>query len=58
MCVLLRWQPRWQSLCSYTLAIGRLLPAESMVFYENYLGTLERSITLNFSKPATNIIAQ
>ncbi|EFN55834.1 hypothetical protein CHLNCDRAFT_35292 [Chlorella variabilis] len=31
---------------------------ESMVFYENYLGTLERSITLNFSKPATNIIAQ
>lgn len=33
-------------------------PAEAMVFYENYLGTLERSITLNFSKPATNIIAQ
>jgi glutamate/tyrosine decarboxylase-like PLP-dependent enzyme len=31
---------------------------ESMVFYENYLGTLERSITLNFSKPATNIVAQ
>ncbi|KAL4421163.1 hypothetical protein ABPG77_000798, partial [Micractinium sp. CCAP 211/92] len=31
---------------------------EAMVFYENYLGTLERSITLNFSKPATNIIAQ
>lgn len=29
-----------------------------MVFYENYLGTLERSITLNFSKPATNIVAQ
>ncbi len=28
------------------------------MFYENYLGTLERSITLNFSKPATNIIAQ
>ncbi len=34
------------------------IAAESMVLYENYLGTLERSITLNFSKPATNIIAQ
>jgi hypothetical protein len=29
-----------------------------MVFWEAYLGTMERSITLNFSKPATNIIAQ
>ena len=33
-------------------------PAEALIFWENYLGTLERSITLNFSKPATNIIAQ
>ncbi|KAL4856151.1 Glutamate decarboxylase 1 [Chlorella vulgaris] len=31
---------------------------EAMVFWEAYLGTMERSITLNFSKPATNIIAQ
>jgi glutamate decarboxylase len=31
---------------------------ESMVFYADYLGTLERTITLNFSRPASNIIAQ
>lgn len=31
---------------------------ESMVFYCNYLGTLERSITLNFSRGASQIIAQ
>lgn len=33
------------------------LPSE-MVFLENYLGTVERSITLNFSKGAAQIIAQ
>ncbi|KAK2075986.1 hypothetical protein QBZ16_001322 [Prototheca wickerhamii] len=33
------------------------LPDE-LVFEENYLGTTERSITLNFSKGAANIVAQ
>jgi Pyridoxal-dependent decarboxylase conserved domain len=33
------------------------LPSE-MVFLENYLGTVERSITLNFSKGASQIIGQ
>ena len=33
-------------------------PAEGLIFWENYLGSLERSITLNFSKGASNIIAQ
>lgn len=33
-------------------------PAPSQVFEENYLGTTERSITLNFSKGAANIVAQ
>ena len=31
---------------------------ESMVFYCNYLGSLERSITLNFSRGASQIIGQ
>lgn len=31
---------------------------ESMVFYEDYLGTLERTITLNFSRGASQIVAQ
>lgn len=31
---------------------------ESMVFYEDYLGTLERTITLNFSRGASQIIGQ
>ena len=31
---------------------------ESMVFYCDYLGTVERSITLNFSRGASQIIAQ
>jgi glutamate decarboxylase len=31
---------------------------ESMVFYANYLGTVERSITLNFSRGASQIIGQ
>ena len=31
---------------------------ESMVFYCDYLGTVERSITLNFSRGANNIISQ
>jgi len=31
---------------------------ESMVFYCDYLGTLERSITLNFSRGASQIVAQ
>lgn len=34
-----------------------LLP-QDCVFWCEYLGAPERSITLNFSKPATNIIAQ
>lgn len=31
---------------------------ESMVFYADYLGTLERTITLNFSRGASQIIGQ
>lgn len=31
---------------------------ESMIFYEDYLGTLERTITLNFSRGASQIVAQ
>lgn len=31
---------------------------EDLVFYANYLGTVERSVTLNFSKSASTIVAQ
>ena len=31
---------------------------ESMIFYADYLGSMERSITLNFSRGASQIIAQ
>ncbi|GAB4819502.1 hypothetical protein N2152v2_006548 [Parachlorella kessleri] len=31
---------------------------EEMIFWDNYLGTKERSITLNFSRGAFNIVAQ
>mmetsp|Transcript_12795 Transcript_12795/g.36634 ORF Transcript_12795/g.36634 Transcript_12795/m.36634 type:complete len:502 (-) Transcript_12795:57-1562(-) len=36
---------------------AKALP-ESMVFYCDYLGTVERSITLNFSRGASNVISQ
>ena len=36
---------------------SKALP-ESMVFYCDYLGTVERSITLNFSRGASNVISQ
>jgi glutamate decarboxylase len=36
---------------------SKALP-ESMIFYADYLGSLERTITLNFSRGASHIIAQ
>lgn len=46
--------------CGVGWAIWRDADAlpESMVFYSDYLGTVERSVTINFSRGASQIIAQ